>query len=231
MTTLPPGVSLHAPVTERQAEILTTDALALVARLHRRFESRRQELLAARTERQVRLDAGERPDFLAATRAIRESEWTIAPLPKALECRRVEITGPVERKMIINALNSGADSYMSDFEDSNTPTWDNQLDGQLNIRDAVRGEPCAGREREPVASRLGERREALTHAAIGVGRRVAVRGPVRALLALEAHVDARGGLAGDEVEHVGGDGVHGLPLEVVGRAFRRRRAVSRAAAA
>mgnify|MGYP003347566758 FL=1 len=140
MTTLPPGVSLHAPVTERQAEILTTDALALVARLHRRFESRRQELLAARTARQARLDAGERPDFLAATRAIRESAWTIAPLPKALECRRVEITGPVERKMIINALNSGADSYMSDFEDSNTPTWDNQLDGQLNIRDAVRGE-------------------------------------------------------------------------------------------
>jgi malate synthase len=140
MSALPEGISITAPVSSRQAEILTADALALVAHLHRRFEPRRQELLAARVARQARLDAGERPDFLPETRAIRESDWTIAPLPKALECRRVEITGPVERKMIINALNSGADSYMSDFEDSNTPTWDNQLDGQLNIRDAVRGE-------------------------------------------------------------------------------------------
>jgi len=140
MTQRPEGLSITAPVDTRQAEILTSDALALVARLHRKFESRRQELLAARVVRQARLDAGERPDFLPETRAIRESDWTIAPLPKALECRRVEITGPVERKMIINALNSGADSYMSDFEDSNTPTWSNQLDGQLNIRDAVRGD-------------------------------------------------------------------------------------------
>jgi malate synthase len=140
MSALPDGITITAPVSARQAEILTADALGLVAHLHRRFESRRQELLAARVARQARLDAGERPDFLPETRAIREADWTIAPLPKALECRRVEITGPVERKMIINALNSGADSYMSDFEDSNTPTWGNQLDGQLNIRDAVRGE-------------------------------------------------------------------------------------------
>ena len=140
MSVLPEGLSITAPISARQAEILTPDALSLVAHLHRRFEPRRQALLAARVARQARLDAGEQPDFLPETRAIREGDWTIAPLPKALECRRVEITGPVERKMIINALNSGADSYMSDFEDSNTPTWGNQLDGQLNIRDAVRGE-------------------------------------------------------------------------------------------
>jgi malate synthase len=140
VSALPEGISITAPVSARQAEILSADALGLVAHLHRRFESRRQELLAARVARQARLDAGERPDFLPETRAVRAADWTVAPLPTALECRRVEITGPVERKMIINALNSGADSYMADFEDSNTPTWDNQLDGQLNIRDAVRGE-------------------------------------------------------------------------------------------
>jgi len=84
------------------------------------------------------LDAGEEPVFLQATQAIRNSDWTISPLPPALKCRRVEITGPVERKMIINALNSGADSYMADFEDSNTPTWQNQIQGQINIFDAVR---------------------------------------------------------------------------------------------
>jgi malate synthase len=139
MTTLPAGLSLTAPIDARYAEILTPEALGLVAQLHRAFEPRRQALLAARVERQARLDAGERPDFLAATREIRQSDWTIAPLPQALACRRVEITGPVERKMIINALNSGADSYMADFEDSNTPTWSNQMEGQLNIRDAVRG--------------------------------------------------------------------------------------------
>ena len=97
--------------------ILTPPALELVARLHRAFEPRRQELLAARAERAKRLDAGERPDFLAETKAIREGDWKIAPVPKALELRRVEITGPVDAKMVINAYNSGADSYMTDFED------------------------------------------------------------------------------------------------------------------
>ncbi|MBI4996076.1 MAG: malate synthase A, partial [Rhodocyclales bacterium] len=114
---LPKGVQINAPVYPRFEEILTADALAFVAKLHRAFEPRRQELLKKRIERQARIDAGEMPDFLPETKHIRDGDWKIAPLPKALECRRVEITGPVERKMIINAFNSGADSYMTDFED------------------------------------------------------------------------------------------------------------------
>lgn len=135
---LPAGMEIHAPVSAEFAAILTPAALELVASLHRQFQGRRQELLAAREARAKRLDAGERPDFLAETREVREADWTIAPLPADLQCRRVEITGPVERKMIINALNSGADSYMTDFEDSNTPNWDNQIQGQINLRDAIR---------------------------------------------------------------------------------------------
>ncbi len=136
--TLPNGVAIQAPIKPGFDKILTAEALALVAKLHRTFEPRRKELLAKRVERAKRLDAGERPDFLAETRSIREGNWTIAPIPKDLQCRRVEITGPVERKMIINALNSGADAYMTDFEDSNTPNWDNQITGQLNVGEAVR---------------------------------------------------------------------------------------------
>jgi len=135
---LPQGVEIRAPLGPGFDKILTHDALALVAELHRTFNGRRQELLAARAARAQRLDAGERPDFLAATRHIRDAAWSIAPLPKDLQCRRVEITGPVERKMIINALNSGADAYMSDFEDSNAPNWDNQITGQLNLIEAIR---------------------------------------------------------------------------------------------
>ncbi len=138
MSQLPQGVVINAPVSAEFAEILTPEALALVAKLHRAFEGRRQELLARRVLRQKDLDAGKRPDFLADTKHIREGDWTIAPLPADLACRRVEITGPVERKMIINALNSGADSYMTDFEDSNTPNWDNQIQGQINLKQAVR---------------------------------------------------------------------------------------------
>ena len=134
----PQGVEVRAPIGPGFEKILTHDALALVAKLHRAFNQRRQSLLAVRAERVRRLDAGERPDFLAETREIREGDWRIAPLPKDLQCRRVEITGPVERKMIINALNSGADAYMTDFEDSNTPNWDNQITGQLNLIEAVR---------------------------------------------------------------------------------------------
>jgi len=134
----PAGLEISAEIKPGYEEILTPEALALVAKLTRAFEPRRQELLSARTERARRLDAGERPDFLPETAHIRDGDWTIAPIPKALECRRVEITGPVERKMVINALNSGADSYMTDFEDSNTPNWDNQITGQINMRDAVR---------------------------------------------------------------------------------------------
>ena len=126
------GVSINAPMQPGFEHVLSTEALALVAKLHRAFEPRRQELLAKRAARAKRLDAGERPDFLADTKHVREGNWTIAPLPADLQCRRVEITGPVERKMVINALNSGADSYMTDFEDSNAPNWDNQITGQLN---------------------------------------------------------------------------------------------------
>ena len=135
----PAGMEITAEIKPGYEQILTPDALALVAKLSREFEPRRQQLLAARVERARRLDAGERPDFLPETAHIRAGDWKIAPIPKALECRRVEITGPVERKMVINALNSGADSYMTDFEDSNTPNWDNQITGQANMRDAVRG--------------------------------------------------------------------------------------------
>lgn len=136
---LPTGMQINAPLQAGFEQVLTPQALALVAKLHRAFEPRRQALLAARVERQKALDAGVKPDSLPETKAVREGEWKIAPLPKALECRRVEITGPVERKMIINALNSGADSYMTDFEDSNTPNWFNQIQGQINLIDAVRG--------------------------------------------------------------------------------------------
>lgn len=135
---LPQGVEIRAPLKPGFESILTPDALALVARLHRCFNPRRKELLARRVERARRLDAGERPDFLPETKHIRDGDWSIAPLPQDLLCRRVEITGPVERKMIINALNSGADAYMTDFEDSNAPNWDNQIAGQVNLVDAVR---------------------------------------------------------------------------------------------
>ncbi len=135
---LPAGMEIKGEIKPGFASILTPEALTLVAKLTRSFEPRRQELLAARVARAKRMDAGERPDFLAETAHIRNGDWKIAPIPQALACRRVEITGPVERKMVINALNSGADSYMTDFEDSNTPNWDNQITGQINMRDAVR---------------------------------------------------------------------------------------------
>jgi malate synthase len=132
------GIELVAPTNEGQAHVLTPTALQFVVELQRRFNPRRLELLAARVARQKRLDAGEKPNFLAETENIREAEWTVAPVPAELQDRRVEITGPVDRKMIINALNSGAKVFMADFEDSNTPTWANQIDGQLNLMDAVR---------------------------------------------------------------------------------------------
>lgn len=135
---LPAGMQINAPILPGFESILTLPALELVAKLHRAFEPRRQALLAARAERAKRLDAGERPDFLPETRAIREGDWKIAPIPKALHCRRVEITGPVDAKMVINAFNSGADSYMTDFEDSNSPLWTNQIQGQVNLYQAIR---------------------------------------------------------------------------------------------
>lgn len=132
------GVELSAPAHPQRDIILTASAMQFIVELHRRFNGRRLELLAARTERQKRLDAGERPDFLPETRMIRDTEWTVAPIPDDLQDRRVEITGPVDRKMIINALNSGAKIFMADFEDSHTPTWANQIEGQANLMDAVR---------------------------------------------------------------------------------------------
>ena len=137
--TYAPGIEINAPISADFAAILTPEAMALVAKLHRAFEPRRQELLAARVVLAKRLDAGEKLDFLAETKHIRDdASWRISPLPKALECRRVEITGPVEAKMVINAFNSGADSYMTDFEDSNSPSWDNQIQGQINLGKAIR---------------------------------------------------------------------------------------------
>jgi malate synthase len=131
------GVEFLAPFGGREAEVLTPDAVAFIADLQRTFNKRRKELLEARHARQKRIDAGEKPDFLKETRQIRESEWSVAPLPGDILDRRVEITGPVDRKMIINALNSGAKVFMADFEDSNTPTWSNLIDGQINLRDAI----------------------------------------------------------------------------------------------
>jgi malate synthase len=127
------------PVEGRATEVLTPEALAFVAALQRRFNAERERLLAARQERQQRLDAGERPDFLEETREIRESDWRVAPVPLELQDRRVEITGPVDRKMVINALNSGARVFMADFEDANSPTWANNVEGQVNLRDANAG--------------------------------------------------------------------------------------------
>ena len=140
MTTSPALVhtQILAPFDRAQDRVLTPAELEFVTELQRRFNARRLELLAARAVRQKRLDAGEKPDFLPETRHIREAQWTVAAIPADLQDRRVEITGPVDRKMIINALNSGANVFMADFEDSNTPTWSNQIEGQLNLMDAVR---------------------------------------------------------------------------------------------
>src|SRR3954468_22315597 len=137
MTTIE-GVEIRAEVPAEWEAVLTPDALNFIALLQREFNPRREELLANRQARKQRLDAGELPDFLPETREIRESEWTVAPIPPDLLDRRVEITGPVDRKMIINALNCGAKVFMADFEDSSTPTWNNLLEGHINLRDAIR---------------------------------------------------------------------------------------------
>ena len=148
---LPEGVSIDGIIHPGFEKVLTKEALAFVADLQRRFNPRREELLIARIERQKRLDAGEKPDFLPETAQIRESDWSVAPLPQDILDRRVEITGPVDRKMIINALNCGANVFMADFEDASTPTWTNMVDGQFNLASAVHREidhtdPQTGRE-------------------------------------------------------------------------------------
>ncbi|HEY8346583.1 MAG TPA: malate synthase A [Symbiobacteriaceae bacterium] len=133
------GTEIRGPVTDPYAEILTPEAMAFVAELQRKFNPTREALLQRRMERQARLDRGEMPDFLPETREIREGDWKVAPPPPDLMDRRVEITGPVDRKMMINALNSGARVFMADFEDANSPTWANVVQGQINLRDAVEG--------------------------------------------------------------------------------------------
>src|SRR5687767_6934517 len=135
---LPQGVAISGPISKEFAQILSPEALGFVAKLHRSFESRRQELLARRAQRQKEFDSGALPDFLAETKKIRDAEWQVAPQPKDMLDRRVEITGPTDRKMVINALNCGAATFMADFEDANCPTWHNMVDGQINLRDAVR---------------------------------------------------------------------------------------------
>ena len=136
----PDGVEVVGALQEGFDEILTAEALAFVAGLHREFDARRRELLARRMERQVEFDNGALPDFLSDTEEIRFSSWQVAPTPEDLQQRWAEITGPVDRKMMIGALNSGADAFMADFEDALSPTWDNIVNGQINARDAVRRE-------------------------------------------------------------------------------------------
>ena len=132
------GMEILGPVNTEFARILTSDSVKFLAELAINFEPRRQELLKKRIQRQAEIDNSKFPDFLPETRNVRESAWTVAPIPKDLLDRKVEITGPVERKMIINALNCGANVFMADFEDSNAPTWRNNIEGQINLTDAVR---------------------------------------------------------------------------------------------
>ncbi len=136
---LPPGVELKAPAVAAVDQILTGAALDFVVKLVREFQPRRDELLTRRSERQKAINGGSFPDFLPATEAIRnDPQWRVAAIPADLADRRTEITGPVDRKMVINALNSGAKVFMADFEDASSPTWSNLLEGQLNLFDAVR---------------------------------------------------------------------------------------------
>lgn len=145
------GLEIHGSMEPGYDKILTTEALAFVAELQRMFSPERDKLLAARGERQKKFDAGELPNFLEETKAIRDGDWKVAPIPEDLLDRRTEITGPVDRKMIINALNSGAKMFMADFEDATSPTWTNLIDGQVNLNDWANGtlehkDPKSGKE-------------------------------------------------------------------------------------
>ena len=144
------GIHVHADSGARQAEILAPEALAFLADLHERFDGRRRELLARRTARQKLFDAGQLPHFLTETKAVRDGDWTVAPIPADLLDRRVEITGPVDRKMIVNALNSGAKVFMADFEDATSPVFANMIEGQANLKDRWEGaidftDPASGK--------------------------------------------------------------------------------------
>ncbi|MFT5049424.1 MAG: malate synthase [Chlamydiales bacterium] len=138
-SSLPAGVSVPSNLPADYQRVLSCEALEFVALLERTFRNRRSSVLERRQDVQLRLDIGQRPDFLAETAEVRNADWMVAPCPKDLLDRRVEITGPVSRKMIINALNSGAQVFMADFEDASSPTWENMLDGQVNLIDATRG--------------------------------------------------------------------------------------------
>jgi malate synthase len=148
-------LELNGPMEAGFEEVLTPDALEFVAELERRFGPRRRELLQARARRRERLRAGEMLDFLPDTREIREGDWTVAPVGDDMQQRWVEITGPTDRKMTINALNSGADGFMADFEDANAPTWHNMVDGHRNLRDAIDG-TITYRDSEGKSYELGE---------------------------------------------------------------------------
>ena len=134
------GVEINAKSTGRHDEILSAEALAFIAGLHRRFNRRRLELLVRRLGRQEDFDAGKVPDFLPETKSVRDGDWTVAKIPADLLDRRVEITGPVDRKMIVNALNSGAKVFMADFEDATSPVFANMVEGQANLKDRWRSE-------------------------------------------------------------------------------------------
>jgi malate synthase len=135
---VPKGVVIRGAMRPGYEKVLTAEAIDFAVELEREFGAERRRLLARRAELQRRLDAGWKPDFLPETKAIREADWRVAPIPRDLQDRRVEITGPTDRKMVINALNSGANVFMADFEDANTPTWQNLIEGQINLIDAVR---------------------------------------------------------------------------------------------
>src|SRR3954466_11407774 len=153
----PPGIDVRGPAVSGGSRILTDDALAYVADLQRRFGAVRHDLLQRRQERQVELDAGVRPGFLLATHDVREDpDWRVAPTPDDLQDRRVEITGPAEAKMMINALNSGARVFMADFEDALSPPWTNVVAGQTSCMDAVR-RTLEYTSPEGKSYRLGER--------------------------------------------------------------------------
>jgi malate synthase len=135
------GVEVRGPMENGAEQILTPEALQFIATLQREFIGTRKQLLQRRAERQAEIDNGQLPDFLPETEHIRQRDWHVAPIPAALQDRRVEITGPSgDRKMVINALNSGASVFMVDFEDAQSPTWDGLLAGQMNLRDAIRRE-------------------------------------------------------------------------------------------
>ncbi|HWF75764.1 MAG TPA: malate synthase A [Caulobacteraceae bacterium] len=160
-TTLARPAEVTAPIVGRAAEVLTPEALAFLGELHRKFDARRLELLARRQARQKRFDAGESPDFLPETKSVRDGDWKVAPIPADLLDRRVEITGPTDRKMVINALNCGAKVFMTDFEDANAPTWANMVDGQVNLIDLWAGklsfdDPASGK-----SYRLNDKRAVL----------------------------------------------------------------------